>query len=512
MKSSRSVSYKNIRIVLVAAVLLGLILRLVYAIEIPITNDEGAYLYDGLHITRGLVPYRDFLTKAPFFIYTLAAGVKIFGQSLWVGRGLAIISSLIAGIVLFFLARRILNQRAALFSSTLFLVFPTVAYFTTYTHTQVYQLVWITLAFWVLVGAKDKYSSKAFWLHGALLGLGFLTRKTSLGLLLVTLISLVFLFDYPWKEKFRGFAFTGLGVVTTVFPALVLALIAFPNKVVDMVGGEVLKQATAQKMSLGVVGIPEFLSSISKEFLSEAPSITGDGVLLTILTLVFVGYLLKDIRKTYGQSRYVFFPMIWLITLVLIYVTWIKFRTPYFTEFLPPLTLMAGTILASLWDKKALIGWTRPRLIFALLLFSAVSSVTVYKYPFTGSIPPDTAYEVSQILRDNTQDGDEVLTAVTIIPFLSGNHLPYNLSHPTWYGADSIPDDLLLEYFPPFSDFEEYIQNEKTRYIISESYTEAIYFRRHPEFANYVKESYEEQEEFSLPGGPMLLLKFEDAP
>lgn len=510
---------KRIIITLWGAAFLGVLLRVIYARSLPITNDEGAYLYDSLQVTWGLTPYQDFLTKGPFLIYTLALGTKIFGASLWVGRGLAILSSFLTGLLIFLLARKIFSgmfsERAVLFSALLFFIFPTVAYYTSYTHLQVFQIICVTLSFLILLKAPESLSSqkkvswKKFFLHGFLLGIAFFVRKTSAGLLLVTFSTIFLLFKYPLlRQKINAFLFSLVGFVITFLTVFIPAYYYLPkSKALDVVGAEVLKQATSQKAALGLSGIPSFLVGLLSEFLSEVPSLIEDGKLLTFLALIFIIYLVVNSKK----NRLVWFPLIWFLTLGLVYLVWIKFRTPYFTEFLPPLALMGGASLEFLWRKASSVKSVELKPIFVLLapLFLTSFSQT-YKNPYTGSIPPNVAREAASFLKENTLEGEEVLTAAVVIPYLSGNRIPYDLSHSTWYGATNIPQELLLSYFPPFKEFAVYVKLNKIKYIVLEANTESSYFKHHPEFEKYVFTNYRQVKTHPTLTGPLRILEFVD--
>jgi 4-amino-4-deoxy-L-arabinose transferase-like glycosyltransferase len=104
------------------------LLRLIGAIYGNIDLDEGIHLYDAKLINEGLIPFYDFLTREPFYVYSLSVFVKIFGQSLLTSRMVSVVAFTLSAIVIFFLGKRIFDKKVALTAATLFLLSPYLIY------------------------------------------------------------------------------------------------------------------------------------------------------------------------------------------------------------------------------------------------------------------------------------------------------------------------------------------------------------------------------------------------
>src|SRR6266487_1075615 len=81
-----------------ASSLLILILLLIFFHFRGVTYyDEGYILNSGLRIAHGQVPYRDFdMAYTPLSFLTVAAFLKVFGESVFAGRLVALVVSVVS--------------------------------------------------------------------------------------------------------------------------------------------------------------------------------------------------------------------------------------------------------------------------------------------------------------------------------------------------------------------------------------------------------------------------------
>ena len=81
-------------VLLLLLLTIGFIIRFIILQYRWINPDEGSYLMDARLILQGKIPIADYAARQPFFLYFLAATMKIFGVSLSVGRYIALFSNI----------------------------------------------------------------------------------------------------------------------------------------------------------------------------------------------------------------------------------------------------------------------------------------------------------------------------------------------------------------------------------------------------------------------------------
>ncbi len=231
-------------------------------------------------------------------------------------------------------------------------------------------------------------------------------------------------------------------------------------------------------------------------FLLYTTTVLVIGLFIFISLVIYIYNLRIKLKDSWLKSGV--FLTGWLVFLFIIYFIWIKFRSPYLIEFMPAVLLFASVAIYLIFE-----FWTKikDRYISSLFKLSSMGVLILsiftsffwnLRFPFTGLHTPKEINEVSLYLKENTYPGEEVLTASVIFPFVSGNRLPFNISHPAWYGYPDIDKDSLLLFFPSFNDFSNYIKDKKTRFIITDPFTQGSYFKLHPDFYKYVESEYEQ--------------------
>lgn len=349
------------------------------------------------------------------------------------------------------------------------------------------------------------------------------------------------------------------------------------EKTLDVLGVEMVRQASDARVALAVGEQLVFVGKLWGEALVESPSIVRDAWVLTLsvplfmallflrrgagpqrlatgvgfLVLVYLGlrisgfdylgaetpyrlaldfiglgYLVLVLlaialqARDYGEERTLqglqALPLVWLLALATLYSFWIKFRTPYYGELLPPLALISGSVLSWLWGRLGAarspgLSWVgRGGLVLVVAVALAAGYWQTLTRPSMGTLPPRLAESVALDLEAISSHEDEVLTAAVIIPFLTGNPVVRNISHPSWYGYPWIPPDLLTRYFLTFDEFAEDVKTREVPFIIVEGHTWNSYFRLHPEFESWVQENYEIVNEYPPSVGTIRLFRIRD--
>ncbi len=563
MNDTKFFRYNSVVIFIIFVV--GLLIRFRYTSELPVTNDEGAYLYDAYNINNGLFPLRDYLTKSLPLIYSLFGVIKMLGNSLIVGRLFSIFMSFIASFYIFKLGKELFEKRVALIAAGFYWSFPSIAAYTTLIHTEVMQTALVIVsAYYILEGVKSNKLSSLL-LSGMGLGIAFFVRQSSIAFFGFALFYLIFELKRTTKLAPSLLALVS-GFLSIIIPVYLLAdKYIGKEKIAELFGGGAVQLALGQQSQFSLRALPVFILDRMFELFAESSLLLHDGLLITTLTVLFIFFAICSKAKLSAkklairlfvflsivslgvftlQARLSFFTVLWKMKLLLmlvtfgvlgllfflsllfyideiyikvdkkylkgsvflagwtiflsiIYLYWIKFRTPYIIEFFPILVLIASAslhqILGVLKDIKdenleRLLKIGIYSVSFAALILSYFWNL---RFPATGLHTPQQINEVVEFLKKNTKPQEEILTASVIFPFLSGNRVPYNISHPAWYGYPDITKDTLLLFFPSFNDFSDYIKDKKIRFVIMDPFTQSSYFKLHPDFYEYVESEYE---------------------
>lgn len=205
----------------------ALLFRGLYATALPITNDEGNYLYDARTLMRGVLAGGDGYVKAPLVIAWAAVWQFLMGNTILAGRLSMIVASALITIPLYFIGKAAVSQRAGLLAAAAWAFMGAPVVFGIYLHTQSLALLFGVAGIAVLWTGlrREEPQSRWFIVSGALLGLGVASRKSVLALGLVPLL-LVLVESWSWPERIRRLLMIGLsfGFVIGIFLAGTMAL------------------------------------------------------------------------------------------------------------------------------------------------------------------------------------------------------------------------------------------------------------------------------------------------
>lgn len=193
----------------------AMIVRLMYARELPATFDEGNYLYDARALWDGKLAGGDGYVKAPLVIGWMALW-QLGGHSLIVGRFSSIVMGALTVFVVYALGRELgrrfgFGRRAGLLAAAAWALFGVTTVFTIYVHTQPVALFFGGLAVAVLLAAlRRRASLRVFVLVGVWLGLGVISRKSILALGLLPLV-FILIESASWPLRIKRLLAVGLG-------------------------------------------------------------------------------------------------------------------------------------------------------------------------------------------------------------------------------------------------------------------------------------------------------------
>ena len=225
-------------LLLIIFVVFYFLLRLIYACNLPVNNDEGRYIYDAYLITEGFVPFEDYLTRSPVFIYSLSFFIRIFGNTLIAGRLLSIIASLLTAVVLYKIGSNFFRKKIGIIAAILFLVVPYSIKISTFVITEPLQVFFVSVAiFYFFKGLKNKKIAYYF-LNGLFLALAIFTRRSAILFIFFELFFTIFLTKDIVKKKLTNILGMAGGLFAITIPLVFyfLTYISF-DKFLSLFGG-----------------------------------------------------------------------------------------------------------------------------------------------------------------------------------------------------------------------------------------------------------------------------------
>lgn len=522
------------RQVLLVLFVLAVAARLMYAVELPLTNDEGNYLYDARTLLEGKLSGGDGYVKAPLVVVWLAIWQFMLGKTVLAGRLASVVIGAATLFPLYILGRE-LGKKAGLLTAGVWVLLGVTCVFNIYVHTQPLALFFgVTGIAVLLMALRNRFSRRGMWLFlsGVLLGLGVVSRKSILALGLVPLV-LVLLENKDWRARMTDLIIVGLGFLLVVSLLLGGAAVVYGREgfwealgansaedgisAVDPAEAEQVRAYSLRGMTpffreslplilLAMIGLGVALEGVATRGLNflvaktvwiipfivfwwawgffseyEGSSAMVYGmrelwyVMAAVLVLVAVLYRGR-VSGEQGQWAAVLVPVLWLVGLIFFYTNWIKFHANYIGEFLPPLVLLAGLAAPVLMQRK--VRWfVLPVLLWALF----VSGYVTFVHEHTGTFQLAATHEAAGWARENIPKDASIFTGAAVVPYLSGHHTALDIAHPRWYAYEFTRKDTeRLNTFLPsaeemvraFREAEWFLLDKQTSFSFLMEYSE----------------------------------------
>lgn len=226
----------NMWVLLIVLFLMALVFRYLYARDLPITDDEGNYLYDAATLFHKHLAGGDGYVKAPLVIAWVALFQLMVGNTVMAGRLASIVISALTIFPLYALAKELWGKRVGLVSASLWASAGSAVVYGIYVHTQPLALFFGVAGLAVLLLALRGHTPRLtffteknipsvggwFFLSGVLLGLGVASRKSMLALGLVPLL-LIGVEGKNLKLRLRHVLMVGAGFLTVITLFLAVA-------------------------------------------------------------------------------------------------------------------------------------------------------------------------------------------------------------------------------------------------------------------------------------------------
>lgn len=182
---------------LAACLAMAVVMRIWYASTLPVTLDEGNYLYDAWTLLQGRLAGGDGYVKSPLVVAWVAVWEFLFRNTIMSGRLSSVVAGALTLLPLYMLGRDLFNQRTGLVVAAAWALFGPAVVFNIYVHTQPLALFLavsgLAILLWALKGGSSWILPRIrgwqwFVLAGVLLGLGAASRKSVLAVGLVPLL------------------------------------------------------------------------------------------------------------------------------------------------------------------------------------------------------------------------------------------------------------------------------------------------------------------------------------
>lgn len=248
---------------LILLFLISFSLRIAYFIilrvllEKPLMDDETIYFSYAAGLAQNLkysfcCGGRAYFS--PGFSLVLFPFFKLLGSNLFVGGTVNVILSSLIPVVVYYVARDLLNVRCAVYSSIIAAIYPFSIYYSPRLLSETLFTLLFISGLYSLIKARDERSVAMILLSGLLLGYGALTRPV---LLLFPLVVIAYLL---LKRNFRPGAFIRQILLFLIAFSIPLAPWAYRNQ--KVIGKPIVSNTNAGKT---LYGGNHFLSSRNDE-------------------------------------------------------------------------------------------------------------------------------------------------------------------------------------------------------------------------------------------------------
>jgi 4-amino-4-deoxy-L-arabinose transferase-like glycosyltransferase len=376
MKHARPAVARREWIALAAILLASLALRLALLPHRWINPDEGAHLMDGRLLLDGQVPLVDFDSRQVLYVYILAGWLKLTGFHLATARLLPLGASLLVGLLIFALARRLFGTRPAVFATAVYSFFPLSVLWSANVHMQPITLVFACLGFYCLAGILDDRPVRSSALAGVCFGLMFYVRESALAAVAAAVL-FVLVVTPTWLQRMQR-----VGALACGFLAVSAIMVAGYSRVLSpaelwdgplnpislplrIVGGEPVPVGPEQSVRpVDIQGPSRYDQQTLRKAVANIRSMAGLGLFLFVGLAASLGALARRWSDQDRRERSGYLLVwLWFGFTAAAYGVWVLkvgFYPQYFTEMIPPLAIAFGAVVPSAaerWAGRTLPAW-----------------------------------------------------------------------------------------------------------------------------------------------------------
>jgi len=401
----------------------------------PTFSDDNFYFNAAKVFISGNLPYKDFFfAHPPLQLFLFGSLFKIFGTNLVVAKIMPLISSTLSFVLIFFVGKKIFDEKSAFVSAITFLLMPAFLSFSLIGYGIFFTMALLLLS--ILFYLKNKNLLSAILFVSSVY-----VRYFAAPLILIFLV-----LD---KARFKKFFLFSICVSVALFTVF-YGFFGF-----DYLSDTILFHLSSK------IGTPNPFNFQYWSF--NFP--------LVLLSLVAIG--LGFFKK---EKVFVFLSVVPLLVDIVLLVV---LRAPFYHYFmlsLPFYALIIGKLFTLSKDKILQI------LIFGIILFAVYNNIATIDY-YLNPYHANKYFEMASFISNNTNSSDKIIgdpSAASFIAFTA------NISVPLEY-TDSFTQHILYE--GP-SDFVRVLQQEKPKFFIESYNLNNSYYFSIPEIKDYVMTHY----------------------
>ncbi len=363
---------------LLSILLIYYVTHLINLTKLPIFNDESIYLDWGWFHTHTPGHLYDAMldAKQPLMIWIFGIFQRFFPDPLFAGRFASVFFGSLTLVGVYFIAKKIFNEKAAIFASITFMVIPIFVFFNRQALLEAgvaFAAIW---SFYALINFIEKPSNKTAIILGVILGIGFFIKTTVVIYIIISLLIILIIF-LKKKNKIEDL-FKYISIIIGSIIAVIFLVLLNP------VFWEQL--STNSRYSLTLKEILAF------PITSWFGNITGffEIAIVFVCPLIFISAVVGLVLIAKDKSLYkIIFLAFFLSALIFeIFVTRSQ-AMRYLMSFLPFLAISAGFIFSELWNRKI-----NGKVIVVVCLASSVMLSA-----FLIIYPKEYIYQMSRISR-----------------------------------------------------------------------------------------------------------------
>ncbi|MEW6095655.1 MAG: glycosyltransferase family 39 protein [bacterium] len=180
--------------------------------------DMGMYDKSAMNILNG-IPIKGPFFNNPLYHYFLALNYYLFGHNLFTIRLIQALLGIITGLITYFIAKKIFNEKVAIISLLLYALCGYLIYYEGVLLSISLTTFLCVTSVWFFLQARDRKSNKRFITGGILLGLAALSQPNTLLLLPFVLLWILFeLREEPIKRRLQRCTIVLLACFVAIFP------------------------------------------------------------------------------------------------------------------------------------------------------------------------------------------------------------------------------------------------------------------------------------------------------
>ncbi|MBN1559548.1 glycosyltransferase family 39 protein [candidate division KSB1 bacterium] len=339
------------RLLLLFILFAGLAVRVVLLQFRWINPDEGAHLLDARLWLDGQAPVADFGSRQPFYVVILALFLNIFGMTLSAARLMPVAASLGITLLLYLMGKRWFGTAVGLTAALIYSLLPLVVIWSTIVKTEQLTILLATASMLLLLLGMEKRSLYLF-ISGLLAALAFYVRQPALYLPMAAILFLLLSRHGAVKNiALYLFGYLSITVIT------ILLYLRHMN-VHEILFSQLNPLNLIWNRALHMLGrLPQQYSIVDDagfRILDQDMSYTLDSWYhaLAFSFFIVIGALFaRRYQRGTPQRRVIRLLFCWFGFSALLYLYQSAsrgFYTQYFTEFLPPLLLMASVFIVDI--------------------------------------------------------------------------------------------------------------------------------------------------------------------